>query len=57
MHHKNIKLIIKKQLKKEYPNWKKLPHKEKKAIAKKVLDVAKAEYDFSQEIEASLGEL
>ena len=36
MHHKHIKLIAKKQLKEQYPNWKRLRRKKKKAISKKV---------------------
>ena len=38
MHHKNIKQIIRKQLKKQYPNWKQLSKKQKKAISKAVLN-------------------
>ncbi len=33
MHPKDIKLIIRKQLKKQFPNWKRLSRKEKKEIA------------------------
>ena len=57
MHHKNIKLIIRKQLKKEYPNWKRLNKKTKKEIARKVLVEVSAEYDFNQDIQASREEL
>ena len=57
MHRKNIKLIVRKQLKKEYPNWKRLNGKKKKAIARLVLQEAFEAYDFNQEIEASLEEL
>ena len=32
MHPKDIKLIIRKQLKKQFPNWKRLSRKEKKEI-------------------------
>jgi len=35
---KNIRAIIRKQLKIYYPNWKRLTKKEKKNIAKKVLN-------------------
>jgi len=57
MHHKNIKLVIRKQLKKQYPNWSRLNKKTKKEIAAKVLAEAVEEYDFKQEIENSREEL
>ncbi|MEA3357294.1 MAG: transposase, partial [Patescibacteria group bacterium] len=57
MHRKNIKLIVRKQLKKEYPNWKRLNGKKKKEIARLVLKEVFEAYDFNQEIEASLEEL
>jgi hypothetical protein len=57
MHHKNIKLIIRKQLKKQFPNWKRLGKKQKKDIARKVLAEVVAEYDFKQVIDASKEEL
>jgi hypothetical protein len=57
MHHKNIKLIIRKQLKKQFPNWKRLPNKMKKELARKIHAEVVAEYDFKQEIEAPLEEL
>jgi len=57
MHHKNIKLIIRKQLKKQFPNWKCLGKKQKKDIARKVLAEAVAEYDFKQVIDAPKEEL
>ena len=52
MHHKNIKLIVRKQLKKQYPNWNRLNRKEKKEIAQKVLLELVAEYDFNQAVTA-----
>jgi len=57
MHHKDIKLSVRKQLKREYPNWKRLNKKTKKAIARKVLAEVSAEYDFKQDIKASREEL
>lgn len=57
MHHKNIKLIIRKQLKKQFPNWKRLGKKLKKGIARKVLAEVVAEYDFKQAIDAPKEEL
>ncbi|GBE12602.1 MAG TPA: hypothetical protein ENG79_08485 [Desulfobacteraceae bacterium] len=50
MYHKNIKLSVRKQLKKQFPNWKRLPKKQKKDIAQKVLAEAIAEHNFSQVI-------
>ena len=38
MHHKNIKLTVRKQLKKEFSNWKRLPKKMKREISNKVMD-------------------
>lgn len=52
MHHKDIKLIVRKQLKKQFPNWKRLSRKEKKEIAKKVLSELVAEYDFKKTVTA-----
>ena len=52
MHHKDIKLIVRKQLKKQYPNWNRLNRKEKKSIAEKVLSELVAEYDFNQTVTA-----
>ncbi|MFT5702561.1 MAG: hypothetical protein ACI8ZB_005484, partial [Desulforhopalus sp.] len=37
MHHKNIKVSIRKQLKKQYPNWSSLPKKVKKHIIQEVI--------------------
>ena len=47
MTHKDIKNTIRKQLKKEYPDWKRLKKKEKKAIAKQVLSEVVNCYDYS----------
>ena len=54
MHHKAIKAEIKKQLKTRHPNWQCLTKKEKKAIAKKVLDETVKNYDFKQEVTTPL---
>ena len=51
MHHKNIKAMIRKQLKTNYRDWKRLKKREKKEIAKKVLAEVVADYDFTKEIE------
>lgn len=50
MHHKAIKAEIRKQLKTRYLNWHRLSKKEKKAIAKKVLNEVVTNYDFKQEV-------
>ena len=50
MHHKNIKPIVRKQLKSNYPNWKSLTKKGKKRMAKMVIDEVVKDYDFNQEI-------
>lgn len=57
MHHKNIKAIIRKQLKTNYRGWKNLTKREKKQIAKQVLDEVVSNYDFSKEIETGEAEL
>jgi hypothetical protein len=57
MQHKDIKLTIRKQLKKQFPSWKRLGKKQKKDIARKVLAEVVAEYDFTQDIVAPKEEL
>ena len=57
MHHKDIKRLINIQLKKQYPNWKRLTKKIKKEIAKQVLMEVTADYDFKQTVSVSREEL
>jgi len=57
MHAKNIKRMVTKQLKKEFPNWKGLPRKEKRILAKQVLESVSQDYPFDQEITVPLNEL
>ena len=57
MHHKNIKLTVRKQLKNQFPDWKRLPKKTKKELARKVLAEVVAEYNFKQEIKTPMEEL
>ena len=57
MHHKNIKLMVRKQLKKQFPNWKRLPKKTKKEFAKKVLAEVVSEYDLKQEVNVPVEDL
>ncbi|MBT3282526.1 MAG: transposase [Cryomorphaceae bacterium] len=57
MKFKDIKLIIKKQLKNKFPNWKRLKKKEKKKAAKKISEAVIQEYDSKKVIEAPIEEL
>jgi hypothetical protein len=57
MHSKNIKRIVRKELKEKYPNWKCLNRKTKKEISRKVLEQVVSEYDFKQDISATKEEL
>lgn len=57
MHHKDIKTQIRKQLKTKFPNWQSLNRKDKKKIAKEVLNEVVADYDFPKEVETPLSEL
>ena len=57
MHHKHIKSLVKKQLKKQYPNWKRLSKKKKKAISRKVTAEVIKLYDFNKPITDPIEEL
>jgi hypothetical protein len=57
MHHKNIKLIVKRQLKKDHLDWHNLTKKEKKELAKQVTQAVINDYDFRQDIDAPVEEL
>ena len=57
MHHKDIKRIIRKQLKKQYPNWNGLKRKVKKHIIQEVIAEYVSEYDFSRDVAAPRKEL
>ncbi len=57
MHHKNIKRIVKEQLKKNHPNWKTIPKKEKKQLAKEVVEAVINDYDFSADLDMPIEEL
>jgi hypothetical protein len=50
-------LIVRKQLKKEFPKWKCLPKKMKREISKQVVDEVTTDYDFNQGITAPMAEL
>ncbi len=57
MTHKDIKNTVRKQLKKEYPDWKKLKKNEKKAIARKVVSEVVSNYDYSEPVRTPFAEL
>ena len=57
MHEKDIKRIVKNQLKKKFPNWKRLPKKKKKALAKQVLEEVVKNYSFEKQVTVPLNEL
>ena len=57
MHPKDIKRSIRKQLKKQFSNWKRIGKKQKKVIARKVLAETVAEHDFKQVVDAPMEEL
>ena len=57
MHHKNIRAIVRKQLKTQFPNWKRLDRTVKQALAQQVLAEVTADYDFNLPIATSKEEL
>lgn len=57
MHHKDIKRIIRKQLKTNYPKWRLLSKKKKREISQAVLDEVVKDYNFTEPVTAPLGEL
>ena len=57
MKEKVIKRYVVKQLKKEFPDWRKLTRKEKKRLARETLKEALAIYDESMVNELALNEL
>lgn len=52
MHHKNIKHLVRKQLKKQYQNWNHLNKKTKREIARKISAEYDTEFDFNQDVAA-----
>jgi len=57
MHHKDIKRTIRKQLKKQFPNWNRLQKKQKKEIAREILAETVASHDFNKIIDTPREEL
>ena len=57
MHLKKIRLEVKKQLKKNYPDWHKISKKEKRKIANDVLNEFVDNYNFNEPCENHINEL
>jgi len=57
MHRKNIRLIITKQLKKSFPNWRKMTRKSKKELTKQIMMEVVDRYDYSQTLDIPIEEL
>lgn len=57
MQEKDIKRLIVKQLKKDFPKWGRIPKKQKKVIANEVLAEVMRGYSFDKEIDVPLHEL
>ncbi len=57
MHDKNIKRLVKKQLKQQFPEWNQLTKREKKELAKQVLEEVVRTYSFDEDIKAPMNEL
>lgn len=58
MKEKDIKRIIRKQLKSKHPNWQRIPRKRKKEIIKEITDAVAADYQvFDEELGIPIEEL
>lgn len=57
MQEKDIKRLVTKQLKKEFPHFRRLPKKQKKALVEKALREIMASYEPSQAMHVPLNEL
>lgn len=57
MQEKIIKRMVVKQLKRDFPDWRRLPKAKKKALAKQVLEEAVAQYNEHEGTDMSLSEL
>lgn len=57
MHQKNIRRLVKKQLKINHPHWKAMKKKEKKKVIKQIMDEVINDYDFSQTLNVPIEEL
>jgi len=57
MHIKNIRRLVKKQLKYNHPYWKKMKKASKKELIKQVVDEVLKDYDYSQTLNLPIEEL
>jgi len=57
MQEKDIKRLVIKQLKRDFPDWSRLTRKEKKKLAKEVLEEVTSNYPFGEEITVPINEL
>ncbi len=57
MQRKNIRRSIRKQLKTNFPGWKKMNKKQKKALVREIMKTEIDNYDFSQPVESPIEEL
>ena len=57
MQEKDIKRLATKQLKKKFPHWHRLSKKEKKKLAKQVLEEVISSYRFNEKVNVPLFEL
>ena len=57
MHRKDIRRSIRKQLKTNFPGWKKMNKKQKKALVREIMETEIDNYDFSQPVDAPYEEL
>lgn len=57
MHEKNIRRIITKQLKKNFPHWNRMPKKSKKELVKQIMMEVVDNYDYSQSLDIPIEEL
>jgi hypothetical protein len=57
MHEKDIKRLVVKQLKKDFPKWGRIPKKEKKLLAKSALEELVRGYSLDKEIDVPMSEL
>jgi hypothetical protein len=57
MREKDIKRLVHKQLKKNFPNWRRLSRKEKKSLAREVLEEVVAGYGSNEPSGVALNEL
>ena len=57
MHRKNIRRLITKQLKTNFPRWKKMTKKSKKELAEQIMMEIVEQYDYSQSLDIPIEEL